>query len=191
MLSTTGKLSNYKHVEERWYALYTKHQHEKKAADLLKRKGIEVFLPTYSAIRQWKDRRKALALPLFPNYLFLRTNLDNKIEILQTPGVFSIVENSGRACEIPDHEIETLQTILRTKSQIEPHEFLRRGDSVLIRLGPLAGVRGFLTMVKNQHRVVVSVTGLQKAISVEIELSSVEKVHIARNQVILTSCNQG
>lgn len=157
----------------------------------MNRKGIDVFLPTYSAIHQWKDRKKSLAIPLFPNYLFLCTNLSNKIEILQTPGIFFIVENSGRACEIPNHEIESLQTIVRMRTHFEPDHFLQRGDLVLIRLGPLAGVRGFLTKVKNQHRVVVSVTGLQKAISVEIELSSVERVPISKNQDLLASCNQG
>jgi Transcription termination factor nusG len=69
-----------------WHALYTRHQHEKVVADSLAGSGIEVFLPTYSVLRQWKDRRKQLSLPLFPCYVFLRASFEHRIKILSTPG---------------------------------------------------------------------------------------------------------
>jgi hypothetical protein len=49
-----------------WWALYTRHQHEKVVAEILAAKGFEVFLPLYDSIRRWKDRHKVLAMPLFP-----------------------------------------------------------------------------------------------------------------------------
>jgi hypothetical protein len=70
-----------------WFAIYTKHQHEKLAARSLAYKGLEVFLPVYTAVRQWSDRTKELSLPLFPCYLFLRGRLEQRLSILTTPGV--------------------------------------------------------------------------------------------------------
>ena len=38
-----------------WYALCTRHQHEKTVARSLTGKGFEVFLPLYRALHRWKD----------------------------------------------------------------------------------------------------------------------------------------
>ena len=74
-----------------WYAIYTKHQHEKKVADLLQRKGFEVFLPLVKEKRRWKDRAKQVSFPMFPCYVFVRGIANRKIEVLQVGGVFWIV----------------------------------------------------------------------------------------------------
>ena len=55
-----------------WYALYTRHQHEKNVARALTGKGFEVFVPLYAVVHRWRGRDKQLSLPLFPCYVFLR-----------------------------------------------------------------------------------------------------------------------
>jgi transcription elongation factor/antiterminator RfaH len=164
--------------EAQWYALYMKHHHEKKAASLLERKGIEVFLPLYKAVHRWKDRKKAVSLPLFPGYMFLRSDLRNKTEILNTPGVFFLVENAGRASPVPEHEVEAVRAVVTSKVSYEPHIFLQSGEFVQIRSGPLAGVQGFFVRSKNQQRVVVSVEVLHKAVSVEVDITNVQKIGV-------------
>ena len=56
-------------IAEGWWALYTRHQHEKVVAEMLSVKGFDVFLPLYESIRRWKDRRKgspaAVSLVMF------------------------------------------------------------------------------------------------------------------------------
>jgi transcription antitermination factor NusG len=162
-----------------WYAVYTKHQHEKSASDLLSRKGFEVFLPLYGAKRRWKDRSKIVSFPLFPCYLFLRINLEHRLDVLRTPGVFWIVENDGRACPIPEFEVEAVRKVTENSPHIEPHPYpnLKGGDFVRIRTGALTGIQGILIRVKNQYRVVLSVEALQKAVAVEVDISSVELVN--------------
>ena len=63
-----------------WWALYTRHQHEKAVAEMLSAKDLEVFLPLYESRRRWKDRCKTLSLPLFPGYLFVRGGLDRRAD---------------------------------------------------------------------------------------------------------------
>ena len=159
-----------------WYAIYAKHQHEKKAADLLARKGFEILLPIYRSVRHWKDRNKTILLPLFPCYLFVRTDLSRKIDILRTPGVFQLVESGGCACPIPEGDIEAIKKILHSHAQIMPHPLLRSGERVRVRQGSLEGIEGILTRFKNQHRVVITVEPLQKAIAVEVDLEAVERL---------------
>lgn len=158
-----------------WYAAYVKHQHEKKAAAHLQRKGVDVFLPEQKVSRVWKDRKKLLSLPLFPGYLFLRSDLRDRIEILNTPGIFFLVENAGRSCPIPDHEIDAIRRVANSGLPAREHPFITAGDRVRVRSGPLAGVVGILSYVKNQYRMVLRVELLRKALSVEVEVANVDR----------------
>jgi len=45
------------HPEGRWFAVYTRANHEKRVATQLEVRGIRHFLPLYSSLRRWKDRR--------------------------------------------------------------------------------------------------------------------------------------
>src|SRR5258708_22547233 len=69
--------------EQRWYAAYTCANHEKCVAAELKARAVEHFLPLYSSVRRWRDRRVRLDLPLFPGYVFLRLALRAKLPVLQ------------------------------------------------------------------------------------------------------------
>jgi transcription antitermination factor NusG len=159
-----------------WYALYTKYQHEKSSADLLARKGFDVLLPLYRATHRWKDRSQVVLLPVFPSYVFIRASLDQKLEVLRTPGVCWFVGNSGHAHSIPSNEIEGIRRISQGPSRFEPHPFLAFGDRVRIKSGVLAGLEGLLVRIKNQSRVVLCVELLQKAVAVEVDSSNIQTV---------------
>jgi transcription antitermination factor NusG len=164
-----------------WFAVYTKHQHEKSAASLLERKGIRQFLPLYREVHRWKDRKQKVVLPLFPCYLFVLTDLSRKLEVLQTAGVRWFVENAGRACPVPEAEIEALQKVCASGIRVEPHPFLKQGDTVRLNEGPLAGLQGILTQLKNEHRIVLSVELLKRSVAVEVDILSVERIARPKN----------
>lgn len=159
-----------------WYAVYTKHHHERSACELLAGKGFEVFLPLYRAEHRWKDRTKVISLPVFPCYLFVQTGLERKLSILKTLGVFWLVEAGGRPCEVPYTEIEAIRKATRSSARIEPHGYLQGGDRVRVREGSLKGIEGILTRVKSRCRVVLSVHLLQKAVAVEVDYATVERI---------------
>lgn len=161
-----------------WYAAYVKHQHERKAADLLQRKGVEVLLPLQKVVRHWKDRKKTLSLPLFPSYLFVHSDLEDKWQILNTPGIFFLVESQGRASTISVEEIESIRRLVASGLPAQAHPYLASGDRVQICAGPLQGVTGILDRFKNQYRVVVNVELLQKAVSIEVELCNLLRLHM-------------
>src|SRR6266850_8365778 len=74
-----------------WYAVYTFAQHEKKVAAELGRRSVESFLPLYSSVRRWSDRRVRLELPLFPGYVFVRLPLRDRLRVVQIPSVVRLV----------------------------------------------------------------------------------------------------
>ena len=162
-----------------WHALYTRHQHERTIAHTLMTKGFEVFLPEYRAVHRWKDRQKELLLPLFPNYLFIRGGLDRMLSIVTTPGVYSFVTLGARPAEIPSEEIEAVRRLVESPLQIEPHPFLKYGDRVRIKYGPLEGIEGILVRKAGRDRLVLSVEMLAKSASVEVDLNVVERISAA------------
>ena len=170
----------FEELSEAWYAVYTKFQHEKSVAGLLQSKDLQVFLPLYRTMHRWTDRNQLVNLPLFPCYVFVRTALDRKLDILRTAGVRWFVENGGHACPVPEAEIDAVRKICASSARVQPHPFLVEGNPVRIRTGALAGTEGLLVRVKNQSRVVISVELLQKSVSVEVEIENLESLGISR-----------
>jgi hypothetical protein len=56
----TASVSEVSNPTISWYALSTRHQHEKMLALALSGNGVEVRFPLYITVRRWKDRDKQL-----------------------------------------------------------------------------------------------------------------------------------
>jgi transcription elongation factor/antiterminator RfaH len=163
--------------EVRWYAVYTRHQHEKVAARNLEQKKFEVFLPLFATAHQWKDRKKELTLPLFPGYVFLHATLAQRVELLSTPGVCALVVFGGRPAVIPEEQIGAVRRAIEFNVALEPFPYLRRGDRVKVTRGPLEGMEGIFAHARDgTGRLVLSVEMLQRSVAIEVDTSAVERI---------------
>ena len=159
-----------------WYALYTRHQHEKRVHQILMGKGFEAFLPLYTTAHQWKDRIKRVSLPLFPCYVFLRGPYSQWLPILTTPGIHSVVGFGGQPASISSGEIEAIRRVIESPVQAEPHPFLKCGDRVRVTAGPLRGLEGILVRKKNWCKLLLSIEMLQRSVAVEIDAAIVQRI---------------
>src|SRR5665213_20665 len=164
------------HDSSDWWALYTRHQHEKTVAMMLSAKGFEVFLPLYESTRRWKDRSKMITMPLFPCYVFIRGGLDRRLQVVTTPGVHMILLRGECVAVIPEAEIQAIRRAVEGPFRIEPHPFLKCGERVRVTRGPLEGVEGILVRKKNLYRLVLSVDMMAKSVAMEIDATDVEPV---------------
>jgi transcription antitermination factor NusG len=162
-------------VPAAWHVLYTRHQHEKKVHQILTSKGFHTFLPLYQTAHEWKDRTKVLSLPLFPCYVFLNGGLERRLDIMTTPGIHALVSTSGEPATVPLAEIEAIRRAIESGAQVEPHPFLKCGDRVRVKRGPLEGLQGILVRKKNLYRLVLSVEMLGRAAAVEIDALLIER----------------
>jgi len=169
-----------------WYAIYTKHQHEKTVAQILTSKGFDTFLPLYRSARAWNDRTKLLDLPLFPCYVFLHGSVERRLDIMMTAGIHAIVSFGGVPVALPSSEIDAIRRAVESGAPIEPHPFLKCGDAVRVKCGPLEGVQGVLVRKKNLCRLVLSVEMLGKAAAVEVDSHIVERVNLQRRVPVVT-----
>jgi transcription antitermination factor NusG len=156
-------------AEPRWYAAYTCANHEKRVAAELVARGVEQFLPVYSSVRRWKDRRVNLDLPLFPGYVFVRLVLSDRLRVVQIPSVVRLVGFGGLPTALPDTEMEIMRSGLSGRLCAEPHPFLTEGRRVRVRSGPLAGMRGILLRRRGKARFVISVELIMRSMAVEMD----------------------
>jgi transcription antitermination factor NusG len=162
-----------------WFAVYTTSNHEKRVAQYLQVKGIETFLPLYGVTKRWKNRTTVkVELPLFPGYVFTRIAASERVRVLEVPMVHSIVGNRHEPAVLPDAEIEGLRIGLRER-QAYPYPYVKVGNRVRVRSGPLAGLEGIVVRTYGGLSVVLNVDMIQKSIAVHVEADELE------------SCGQG
>src|SRR6266404_895272 len=163
-------------LEVHWYAAYTCAQHEKRVAAELGVREVEHFLPLYSSVRRWKDRRVSLDLPLFPGYVFVRMALRDRLRVVQVPSVVRLVGFGGVAAALPETEMEIVRAGLSRGLRAEPHPFLTVGRRVRITGGPFAGLEGILKQKRSGLRVVVSLELIQRSVAVDVDAADVQSV---------------
>jgi transcription antitermination factor NusG len=177
-VSTNGAahLCSVGQSEQRWFAAYTCANHEKRVAALLHVRAVEHFLPLYSSLRRWKDRRVRLELPLFPGYIFVRLARSERLQVLEAPGIVRLVGFNGQPYALPDREVESLSNGIKLGLCIQPHPYLSAGARVRIKRGPLGGAEGILIRRKNTYRVVLSLDLITRSASVEVDASDVDRI---------------
>lgn len=159
-----------------WYALKVRASGELKVRKALETKELVVFLPTYMEGRKYSDRIKSVEAALFPGYLFARLDVNNRLPVLQTPGVEGIVRFGDEFVPMKEAEIQAIQKVSVSGANAVPWPYLKEGDRVMVQFGSLTGVEGILINEKGQDRLVLSVHFLQRSISAEIDRTWVRPI---------------
>jgi transcription antitermination factor NusG len=174
MESIYGQLN----TEARWYALHTRNRHEKKVNERLEQKKITSFLPLYSTIRYWSDRKKKVTEPLFNCYLFVKIALKDRMPVLQTDGAVNLVTFNNVPVPIPENQIAAIQRLLSEKAAVQVENTWQPGQHVRIIRGPLQGLEGILQQTKGKSRLVIAIDGIKQAVSVEVDGDVLEVVGV-------------
>jgi transcription antitermination factor NusG len=165
-------------VIPQWYALHTRSNFESRVTSDLGNLRFETYLPAFEELHRWKDRKKIVSVPIFPGYVFARFS-DLPVEramVVKTRGLVRILGTGSEIEPVPDAEIERLRQILNAKQPCFVHPFIREGDRVRVERGVLRGLEGFLIRVRNQHRLVISISLLSQAVATEIDACDVKSV---------------
>ena len=165
-----------------WFALQVWSRKEGIVASHLEGQGFECFLPKYKSERRWSDRVKELDQPLFPGYLFCRFDFENRRSLVMTPGVLQIVGFGKKATPIADSEVESIRLAVSSGLPRQPWPFLEAGMRVRLNHGNLRGLQGILVNFKGSHRVVLSVTLLQRSVALEVDLDWVRPLEASHVQ---------
>ena len=161
--------------DPKWFVLFVRSNQEKKTALRLKEFEVEYFLPVYRSVRQWKDRRVTLEMPLFPGYVFVHLPLAERSRILTLPNVVGLVGNKSFPSVVAEEEIAWVRRAVE-HGNASPHSYLTVGQRVAIISGPLSGMRGILLRHQNNTRVVVTIDSISRGFVVEVDVSSLRPI---------------
>ena len=154
-----------------WFAVQVKRHHETIVADHLQANGFPVVLPLYRIKKKFSDRTKVVCLPLFPGYVFCEFEPADHLHVEYVPGVNGIVSFGRKFAAIDPVEISAIQSVLAAGLKVAPWPKLEPGRKVEIHRGPLRGLVGVVVGDKNCHRLILSVTMLNRSMSVEMDRS--------------------
>jgi transcriptional antiterminator RfaH len=161
-----------------WYAIHVRSNFERQVVQFLRgRRGPETFLPTYRIRSRRAGATQPVERPLFPGYLFARLEVlgEERIAVLQAPGVVRLVEFGGRPAVVDDETIRSLRIIVSGPAEARPHPLLREGQAVHVVNGPFAGAAGRLSRSRGRKpRLVVTIEILGRAAAVAVDLADVE-----------------
>ena len=136
-------------TEHPWRVLHVIANHEKRVVQHLASRSLEHYLPLYSLKSQWSDRTVALERPLFPCYVFTRFKATDRIAVLGTPGVLSL---------LGDDDLGT----------VSAEEISR------VRNGVFEGSEGLVTELRGQCKVILTVKAIHQCFSLCVESSDLE-----------------
>jgi transcription antitermination factor NusG len=168
-----------------WYALQVRTRFEKAVAAALRSKGFTEFLPVYTTRRQWSQRVAEIELPLFPGYVFCSFDpAEKRVLVASTPGVIGLVGFGGKAAPVDTDEIEAIHRVLRMGIAAEPWKYVETGQRVRVVHGALAGLEGIFVEAKKNHRLLLSVSLLQRSVAIQIDSAWVAPVNGAMSALV-------
>jgi transcription antitermination factor NusG len=157
-------------TQKQWHVVYTRSRAEKKVQVELSFKNIENFLPMQRKLRQWKDRKKWVEMPLMSGYCFVHITRKEYDLVLQTSNVVCYIRFEGKAAVIPDSQIDALKQMLKQYDfEVNvSNENFAPGKKVEVIEGPMIGLQGELVEARGKNKFIIRFTQINSVFSVEI-----------------------
>jgi transcription antitermination factor NusG len=163
-----------------WCVVWAEARAEKRVAQRLLARGLDVWLPLLTHRRRWSDRWKDVQEPLFPGYLFVVMPVEGYGALLQTPGVRTLVKHGGKPALLTGAYIASLRAAVADPSvSAEPAEERTRfveGEAVIVQDGPLRGFTGSVVKVRGARRLLVWVAGISRGLLCNLGTASVRPI---------------
>ena len=146
----------------RWLVVKTKPNAEKKVAERLALKELEVYLPLYTTVKQWSDRKKKVQKPLISSTVFVHISEEEREQLWNVVGVSGMLYYLGKPAVVRDEEILVLQQMLQEGiyESVDFETTFIEGQEVEITGGDFKGLRGIVQEEVNSQKVIIALKGM-------------------------------
>lgn len=155
-----------------WWVAHAKSRNEKAFAQDLISKHISYFLPMGWKVQHKRGRKIRSLLPLFGGYVFFCGGENERIEVLKTNRIASIIEVKDQEKLV--NELCKIELALRKGASLEPHHYVKIGQHCRVLSGSLMGLEGIVIKTRTGARLILQVDILGQAASVEIDTDLIE-----------------
>ncbi len=158
-----------------WWCLHSRPRQEKATARELRKLGVTFFLPqVLKEDRTPQGRKIRSVIPLFPGYLFLLGDHDDRLSALRGNRLVSVLEVSDQGSL--ERELRQIHRMLSSGRPVQPEPAVPVGSRVRITTGPLTGIEGTVIRRGNHDQFVAVVSFLGRGATVDLEDWQVEQV---------------
>jgi transcription antitermination factor NusG len=165
--------------EKKWLVLKTKPNAEKKVAERLVLRELEVYLPLYTTVKQWSDRKKKVQKPLISSTVFVHINEEEREQLWNVVGLSGMLYYLGKPAVVRDEEIFILQQMLQEGiyESVEFETTLIEGQEVEITGGDFKGLRGIVKEEVNAQKVIIALKGMGAQVVFTLKKGAVRVVN--------------
>jgi len=156
-----------------WYAIRTKPRQEERAVENLRSWGIAILAARLKGHNGRRDSQ------LFPGYIFARFEGPKMLHnVYFTRGVAYVVSFGGVPAPISDDVIEEICSRMDENGIINNRLFLKPGDEVVIRSGPLRNFVGVFERESGMERVQILLHAVAYSARVQVPRLEVAKLAV-------------
>lgn len=161
--------------DRKWYCVYTMSRREK---DLMRKLHVSK-IPFYGPVFEKKHRSpngrlRRVFMPLFPNYVFMLANEDERYQAMTSNCI-----SKCTVIEEPDSLIQDLKQVAHVIAAgvgLTPEARLQPGNPIRVKTGPFAGYEGTVIRREGKTRLLLAVRFLEQGISIGMEEGLVEPI---------------
>jgi len=161
-----------------WFILKTKSNFERKVYESLLQQDFEAYLPTYTTLRIWSDRKKKIEAPLIPTYVFVFCEDKELVKAAQTTGVAWIMKDLRKYAVVKEYEIQNLRIFLAEKVEIKEEKLddFQVGETVKVTNGAFNGLIGTALHKQGEYRVRIEISSIGTNFTVSVPKSQLERI---------------
>jgi transcription antitermination factor NusG len=156
-----------------WRVAHVRSRQEKVLARHLLRHSIPFYAPQIERKRRRNGRVLVSHLPLFPGYVFFRTARPAIGLVWQSEVAVKLIDVDDQA--LLNDELRQIRRLQKTGASLTPHLEPVAGDVVRISEGVFQGYTGIVTREKGSERLIVRLTLLRQAVTVDLPRAAIVK----------------
>jgi transcription antitermination factor NusG len=138
--------------------------------------GCAVYVPRVQQTRMQGGKRRVVTVPLFEGYLFINLPTPETRPYWQSDwGLFELITINDQRRFVK--ELSQIQKVIQVDPNATFLSKLTPGKQVQVRYGPFQGAIGFIIIVNQRHRLVLVLSELHMATTVEIDPAAVDLVN--------------
>ena len=161
--------------DRQWWCIYT---HVRREKDLM-RKLASLKIAHYGPVipkryRSPNGRLRTSYIPLFPNYVFMLANDDDRYQAMTTNCISTCTPVKDPERLITD--LRQIRHVVEAGVGLTPEARLEEGNRVRVRTGPFANYEGTVIRREGKTRLLLSIEFLEQGVSMEMDEGVLEPV---------------
>ena len=157
-----------------WFVAHVKPRCEKKLVEYCQRQAFAATLPCYDAVHKYRGKTVTFRKPLFPGYVFLQIEPEQKPAVRQNEHVANLLDVFDQ--DTFQKQLDDILLALESNVGVRLAPAIGQGTHVRIKYGPLQGIEGTVEERYGMTTVLLRLDFINQAAAVKLEADNLETI---------------